>query len=149
MFSIKNYEIHENLFYYREEHFWLKVDRDRARIGMDPLVQESMGALVVVQFDETGKTLKRADSFGTVEAEKYVGPLRSPVSGILKKINGEVLENPRLPNLDPYGKGWLIEVELTDFEKEKASLLTGEEPLRKWFKAEIKIYEDEGWLAEF
>ncbi|MEE9168967.1 MAG: glycine cleavage system protein H [bacterium] len=148
MFTIQNYEIHEDLFYCPEDHFWLRVEHNRAQIGMDPLVQESMGAFVVVQLDEKGKIFKKGDSFGTVEAEKYVGPLRSPISGVLKNINIEVIENPRLPNREPYRKGWLIEVELTNFEKERASLLTGEGPLREWFEAEIKKYKDEGWLAE-
>ena len=148
MFTIQKYEIHEGLFYHPDDHVWLKVEEAKGLIGLDPLVQESMGAFVVVQLDEEGKILEKGDSFGTVEAEKYVGPLRSPISGIIKNINSEVMENPRLANIDPYGKGWLIELELTNFREERAGLLTGEGPIREWFEAEVKKYEDEGWLAE-
>lgn len=148
MFIVQNYNLDPNLFYDPKEHFWLKAEGERARIGMDPLVQDSMGAFVVVQLDNRGKLLSKGDSFGTVEAEKYVGPFRSPVSGIIVAINDQVVQNPRLTNTDPYGNGWLIEVELTNFEKEKDILLTGEEAVRNWFEQEIKKYQEEGWLAE-
>ncbi|MFQ5707751.1 MAG: glycine cleavage system protein H [bacterium] len=148
MFKIRGYEIYPHLFYDPEGHFWLKVENNRAKIGMDPVVQESMGAFVVVQIDELGKTLSKGKSFGTVEAEKYVGPLRAPVSGVVKKRNEQVTESPRLANTDPYGEGWLIELELTNFAEESSDLVTGERPLRDWFEKEIKKYEDSGWLAQ-
>ncbi len=148
MFTVHNYNIYPDLFYDPKEHFWLKAEGKRARIGMDPLVQDSMGAFVVVQLDPVGKLMSKGDSFGTVEAEKYVGPFRSPVSGIIVAVNEQVVQNPRLTNAEPYGNGWLIEMELTDFEKEKDGLLTGEEPVRKWFEHEIQRYQEKEWLAE-
>ena len=148
MFVIRNYRVDPDLYYDPKGHFWLKVEGTRARVGMDPLVQDSMGAFVVVQLDYKGKRLSNGDSFGTVEAEKYVGPLRSPVSGSIMSTNDRVVQNPRLANTDPYGEGWLIEIELNNFDEEKNRLLTGEEEVRKWFEEEIRRYEGEGWLAE-
>ncbi|MCI0443732.1 hypothetical protein L0244_24315, partial [bacterium] len=148
MFSVQNYQINPELFYESKDHFWIKVDGTRARIGMDPLVQESMGAFVVVQLDKQGKSLSKGESFGTVEAEKYVGPLRSPVSGKVMAINDAVVQNPRLANTDPYNEGWFIEIELANFEQERNGLVTGEEALRKWLETELKKYQEEGWLAE-
>jgi len=148
MFKIQTYEIHPELFYDPEGHFWLRVEGTRARLGMEPLVQESMGAFVVVQLDAPGKPLEKGDAFGTVEAEKYVGPLRTPVSGTLAVVNERLAENPRLPNLDPYGDGWMVEIEMNRFEEEKHDLLTGEAALRTWYEQEVKKYEEEGWLAE-
>lgn len=148
MITIKNYQLDPELFYEPQDHFWLKVKDNRARIGMDPLVQESMGAFVVIQIHEKGTTLNRGDSFGTVEAEKFVGPLRAPVSGTIMQINKKVVQNPRLVNSDPYGEGWLIELKLSNFEHEKDALVNGEAALRSWFAKEIEKYEDAGWLAE-
>lgn len=148
MTSIQNYQINPDLYYEPKDHFWIKVDGNRARIGMDPLVQESMGALVVVQLNKQRMSLSKGESFGTVEAEKYVGPLRSPVSGKVVAINDAVVQNPRLANTSPYSEGWFVEIELSNFEKEKKELLTGEEALRKWFEAELEKYQEEGWLAE-
>lgn len=148
MISIQNYQINPDLYYEPKDHFWIKVDGNRARIGMDPLVQESMGAFVVVQLDKQAKSLLKGESFGTVEAEKYVGPLRSPVSGKVVAINDAVVQNPRLANTAPYIEGWFIEIELANFHQEKNGLVTGAEALRKWFDAEVKKYQEEGWLAE-
>ena len=148
MLVIQKYKVDPDLYYDPKEHLWVKVDGMRARIGMDPLIQESMGAFVVVQIDQKGKSLSREESFGTVEAEKYVGPLRSPVSGVLVDINQRVVENPRLVNDDPYGDGWFVEVQLNNFEEEKKGLLTGEESVKTWFQLEISKYGEEGWLAE-
>ncbi|RMF70549.1 MAG: glycine cleavage system protein H [Calditrichaeota bacterium] len=149
MFTIKEYEIRPELYYDPEEHFWLALQGSRARVGMDPLVQDSMGAFVVVQLDEAGKTVAKGEAFGTVEAEKYVGPLRAPVSGTIVAVNEALVENPRLANTDPYGAGWFVEMEISDAAKQTRALLTGETALRPWFEQEVKKYEDEGWLAEF
>lgn len=148
MFTIQNYEIHPDLFYDPEEHFWLKIAGNRARVGYDPLVQESMGAFVVVQPEDVGTLLNKGESVGTIEAEKYVGPLCTSVSGKIVAVNEQVVENPRLANTDPYGKGWFIEIAMSDFVKERESLLTGKESLQDWFENEIKKYQDKGWLAE-
>ncbi len=148
MFKIREYEIYPDLYYDPREHLWLRVEGDRARIGIDPLEQETKGAFVVIQLESAGKPLKRGESFGSVEAEKHVGALNAPVSGVIEAVNPAVLENPRLANTDPYGEGWLIEVRLTNFEQEKPLLLTGESALRQWYEAEIRKYEDWGWLAK-
>ena len=148
MITVKNYQLDPELYYDPQHHLWIKVEGNRARIGIDPLEQETKGAFVVVQFESEGKVLARGESFGSLEAEKHVGTLVMPVSGSITTINPAVVENPRLANTDPYGNGWFIEVELTDFDKEKQHLITGELALRQWYEAEIKKYEDWGWLAE-
>jgi len=148
MFKVKNYEIHPELYYDQKEHLWIKVDGNRARIGIDPLEQETKGAFVVIQLDSTGSVVQKGESFGSLEAEKHVGTLRSPVSGKVATTNPAVLENPRLANTDPYHDGWFIELELSNFDEEKKSLLTGKDALKQWYETEIKKYEEWGWLAE-
>lgn len=148
MITVGKYEIDVERFHEPKEHFWLIVENGLARIGMDPLVREAMGALVVVQLEPVGMTLGKGDSFGTIEAEKYVGPLRSPISGVIRTINQQVIQNPLLASTDPYGQGWFIEMEPGNFEAEKGGLLIGEEVLRTWFEEEIRRHQEEGWLAE-
>ncbi len=148
MLKIREYEINPELSYDPEEHFWLDVKNGRARVGYDALVQESMGAFVVVQLRDDLSVVKRGEAFGTIEAEKYVGPLRSPVSGKIIALNEQVIANPRLANTEPFGNGWFVEIKLSDFARESASLVTGEAAVREWFERELEKYEDKGWLAE-
>jgi glycine cleavage system H protein len=144
----RNFNIRTDLWYDADEGFWLDVQGNTARVGVNPLVQETSGSLVAVSLNEVGTILSKGDSFGSLEAEKHVGHLKTPVSGKIVAINTMVLENPRLINSDPYGKGWLVVIELTRFAEEQRSLLTGEREVIAWFESEIAKYEDKGWIAE-
>ncbi len=141
-------DIRTDLRYDPKELYWIDVQGKIARIGMSPLVQESTGSFVAVQFAEAGKTLVPGASFGSTEAEKHVGQLKSPLSGVLLRCNPQVRENPRLINTDPYGAGWLAEIELTNTGAELPLLIQGEAAVRAFFESEIKKYQDKGWLAE-
>jgi glycine cleavage system H protein len=148
MKKIKNFDVRTDLWYAADEGFWLDIDGSVARIGMSPLAQETTGSFVAVRFEEVGARFAKGESFGSVEAEKHVGHLKMPASGVIVAVNEKVLENPRLLNTDPYGKGWLAEIELTDWDAEKSNLLSGENEVEAWFAAEIEKFEDKGWLAE-
>ena len=128
--------------------YWLDVRGNTARVGISPLVQESTGSFVAVQFSVPGAALTRGESFGSTEAEKHVGQLKAPVSGRLLRVNEAVTENPRLLNTDPYGEGWLAEFEMTNAGAELPLLVQGEAAVRTFFETEIKKYQDKGWLAE-
>ena len=147
MNKVDKYEIRENLHYDPVNHFWVNVLDDFARIGMSPLVQETSGSFVAVQFIPTGSSFRKNDSIGTVEAEKHVGPLKAPVSGKVRRVNEAVIVNPRLMNEQPYDGGWLMEIELAD-GSELAGLITGEKKTREWFEAELKRFKDKGWIAQ-
>ena len=148
MKNIRNFTIRTDLWYETGEGFWLDVQGETARIGMSPLVQESTGSFVAISLNKIGTSLTKGESFGSLEAEKHVGHLKAPVSGRIVAANPKVLENPRLINTDPYGKGWLVEIELSQFEEEQQGLLAGEEEVIAWFESEITKYEDKGWIAE-
>ncbi|HHM21869.1 MAG TPA: glycine cleavage system protein H [Bacteroidetes bacterium] len=147
MKKIKDFNIRTDLSYATEEGFWLSTNGDTARIGMNPLVQETTGAFVAIRIENTGTSFSKGESFGSIEAEKHVGPLKAPLSGKIIAINDKVLENPRLINTDPYGKGWLIEIKLSNIN-EVEGLLSGDEKVTTWFESEIARYEQKGWLAE-
>lgn len=140
--------INTDLLYDPENYFWVKPDGDKARIGMSPLVEHTSGSFVAIQFSKTGETIGKNDSFGSAEAEKHVGHMKMPVSGTITAINDKVISNPRLINTDPYGEGWLIEVNLSNFSAEFDSLIAGEENIRNWFAEELKKFDEKGWLAQ-
>lgn len=148
MKKILNFEVRTNLLYDPKEHFWLDIKGNIARIGMSSLVQETTGSFVAVQFEESGKRLTKSSSFGSIEAEKHVGHLKAPISGVILKTNAKVMENPRLINTDPYGEGWLVEIEMSHFEEEIKNLIQGEENIIAWFESELKKYDEKGWLAQ-
>lgn len=147
MQKINKYEINKNYFYDRESHFWVELNGDEARIGMSPLVQETSGSFVAIVFDAF-RSMKRGDSFGSIEAEKHVGPLISPVAGEIIEVNEKVQENPRLINTDPYGDGWLVKMKLTNQKADLAELVSGGENITEWFVSELKKFEDKGWIAQ-
>jgi glycine cleavage system H protein len=106
---------------YTKEHEWVKMDGDVAIIGITDFAQGELGELVYVEVDTIGETLQKDDIFGTVEAVKTTSDLFMPVSGEVLEFNSELSEdggdNPGLINEDPYGKGWIIKVKVTDISE--------------------------------
>ncbi|HZI36982.1 MAG TPA: glycine cleavage system protein H [Acidimicrobiia bacterium] len=129
-------------------HFWVSVIApDRARIGMDALGVETSGTIAQLAFLPLGDHLKRGEAFGSLEAAKFVGPLTSPLSGTVSAANDAVVADPSLVERDPYGAGWLIELDLAD-PGELARLVSGAQPIKVWFEAEVEDYRMKGVLAE-
>jgi glycine cleavage system H protein len=129
-------------------HFWVTMlDGDRARIGLDALGLETSGTLAQLAFLPVGEFLKRGEAFGSLEAAKFVGPLTSPLSGTLTAANDAVVADPALVERDPYGAGWLVEIDLAD-TAELRDLISGADVIRVWFAAEVEDYRMKGVLAE-
>ncbi len=147
MEKIDKYEINQNCYYDPDTHFWVELNGSQARIGMSSLVQETSGTFVAVSIEKLDHEVERGESFGSIEAEKHVGPLKSPVSGLITEINEKIIEKPRLINTDPYGDGWLIKLTLTDPNADVPRLIFGNDKVVKWFKVELKKFEDKGWIA--
>jgi glycine cleavage system H protein len=147
MTKIDKYDVDTGLFYDTKEHFWVKITGNSARVGMSPLIQETSGAFVAVQINSPDNELSKGEAFGSIEAEKHVGPLKMPLSGKVVKVNNEVMENPRLINYDPYGDGWIMEMELTNADAEVPELIFGDHNVVTWFETELKKFEDKGWIA--
>ncbi len=148
MKNIQNYEYRPDLFYHPVDHYWLERRGEVLRIGLDSLIQESMGNFVGIQLKKPGTSLKAGESMGSLEAEKHVAHLRAPVSGTIQQINPQLAQTPSLINTDAYENGWILEIEPTDFEGEKQHFLTGEQAVKPWFESEIKKYREKEWLAE-
>ena len=99
---------------YSKDHEWVKVEGKVATIGITHHAQDQLGDIVFVETPEVGKEFKNHDEFGVVESVKSVSSLYSPVSGKVIEANGELANSAQLVNEDPYGKAWMIKVEMAD-----------------------------------
>lgn len=103
---------------YTEDHEWIRVEGNVAVVGITDFAQDQLGELVYVEVESVDDDLAQGDEFGTVEAVKTTSELYMPVSGKVIEFNSELDEsdgdNPTLINEDPYGKGWIIKIEMSD-----------------------------------
>jgi glycine cleavage system H protein len=99
---------------YTKDHEWVKIDGDIATIGITDYAQGELGDIVYVEIETVGETLEAEEVFGTVEAVKTVSDLFMPVSGEILEFNDGLESDPELVNTDPYGKGWMIKVKVSD-----------------------------------
>lgn len=111
---------------YTEEHEWVRVEGNVARVGITDFAQKELGDVVFVELPGVGDSIKAAESLGVVESVKAVSDIYSPVSGQIVKVNEKLEDSPELINQDPYGEGWIAEIEVED-PKELEGLLTAEE----------------------
>ncbi len=102
---------------FSEDHLWVLEMGDGARIGISEYAQEQLGEILGVVLPEPGKFLEAGDTVGELESQKTVVELVSPVTGTVRAVNESVAEDPSLINVDPYGKGWLVELEIDDPEE--------------------------------
>lgn len=113
---------------YSEEHEWAEAKGSLIRIGITDFAQSQLGDIVFVEFPEVGDSLEANQPMGTIESVKTVSDLFSPVSGTVVKVNEALLDSPEKVNEDPYGEGWIIEVEVDgDAAEAVASLLSAEQ----------------------
>lgn len=98
---------------YTEDHEWVKVDGNKAYIGITDYAQSALGSLVYVELPEEGATFSKGDTFGVIESVKAASDSYMPVSGTVVEANTEVADNPESMNSNPY-ENWMIAVELSD-----------------------------------
>jgi glycine cleavage system H protein len=99
--------------HYTTEHEWVRRSaEDTIRVGITDFAQSALGDVVFVQLPDVGAELTAGDSFGEVESTKSVSDLYAPVSGKVSAVNGELEGTPQLLNSDPYGDGWLLELQV-------------------------------------
>jgi len=100
---------------YNAEHTWLRLEGDdRGRIGITHYAQEQLKEVVFVEPPETGSEVTYMEPFGVIESVKATNDLYSPVSGEVVEVNQALVDEPGLVNQDPYGKGWMIVVRMTN-----------------------------------
>lgn len=99
---------------YSSDHEWVSVDGTRARVGITDYAQDALGDVVYVQVPTVGASVAAGDSFGEVESTKSVSDVYAPVSGTVVAVNDALGASPEALNQDPYGAGWLCEIEMSD-----------------------------------
>ena len=111
----------ENLKY-TKDHEWIRVEGDTGIVGITEYAQGELGDVVFVELPQIGKQVKQGESFGTIEAVKAVSDLYAPIAGDVTEINSELEKAPELVNKDPYSKGWIMKLKISD-KKELNTLL--------------------------
>ncbi|OBH82294.1 glycine cleavage system protein GcvH [Mycobacterium scrofulaceum] len=116
--------------HYTAEHEWVRRSGDDVvRVGITDFAQSALGDVVFVQLPDVGAELTAGESFGEVESTKSVSDLYAPVSGTVSAVNADLEGSPQLVNSDPYGGGWLLDVQVSDvaaLESAISSLLDAE-----------------------
>jgi glycine cleavage system H protein len=99
---------------YTQEHEWVRVDGTTARIGITDYAQDALGDVVYVDLPTVGATVAAMAACCEVESTKSVSEIFSPVSGTIAEVNSDLSDTPQMINEDPYGKGWIFSVEMSD-----------------------------------
>ncbi len=99
---------------YTQDHEWIRVEGETAVVGITDFAQGELGDVVFVEIETEGEELGKGETFGTVEAVKTVSDLFMPVGGKITEVNEALADEPELVNKDPYEKGWMIKIQITD-----------------------------------
>ena len=111
---------------YTKDHEWIKVEGNVATIGITDFAQSELGDIVFVDVDSLDDELSSGEVFGSVEAVKTVSDLFLPLAGKVIEFNAELEDQPELLNADPYGKGWIIKLDIGD-HADVSGLLSAEQ----------------------
>lgn len=99
---------------YTKDHEWISLEGNTATIGITDFAQGELGDIVFIEVGTIGLPLNAGDTFGTVEAVKTVSDLFLPVAGTVTELNADLANQPELVNSDPYGKGWIVKMTVTN-----------------------------------
>jgi glycine cleavage system H protein len=147
MAQVDPFHLPDELYYDRKEHLWARLEEGKVRVGLDQFGGTMAGTVAYLKLLPAGRTVQKGRSFGSLEAGKYIGPLKAPVGGRLVEVNDAVLANPGLVNTDPYGAGWLVVIEPSSLASDLADLAHGPDVL-PWLEDEVKDYHARGLIKE-
>ncbi len=99
---------------YHKEHEWVRVNGTQATVGISHFAQDALGDIVFLDLPKTGAAVKAGQQIGEVESTKTTSVIYTPVSGTITKINTDLKDHPEFVNSDPYGKGWMVVIELSN-----------------------------------
>jgi glycine cleavage system H protein len=98
---------------YTKDHEWVKIDGDRAQVGITEYAQKQLGDVVYLELPEVGRSVTKGDVFGTIESVKAVSELYAPVSGEVVEVNADLSQKPESVNSNPHG-AWMIVLKVAD-----------------------------------
>ncbi len=132
MAKVEKYELPDDLYYDRKDHLWARVEDGVVRVGLDMFGQQAAGTVAYIKLLPVGRQARKGRAFGSLEAGKYIGPLKAPVNGKLIEQNQDVLDKPILVNEDSYGKGWFVIIEPSNLEEDVKDLAHGHDDITEW-----------------
>ena len=147
MAQVKEFFLPDDLYYDRKEHIWARLEHGGVRVGLDAFGACAAGTVAYIKLLPTGRQVQKGRPFGPMEAGKYVGPLKAPVSGTVVEVNRGVLDNPKLVNADHYERGWVVLLAPVDLDEDLADLAHGED-VQPWLEEEVRDYEETGKLKK-
>ena len=107
---------------YTKDHEWLRVEGNTGYIGVTDFAQGELGDVVFIEIETVGETLAKEEVFGTIEAVKTVSDMFMPVAGEILEVNPALEETPDVVNKDPYGKGWMVKIKISNPDEIKELL---------------------------
>jgi glycine cleavage system H protein len=129
MANVRGCNLPDDLFYLIEKHVWAKpIDGGVVRVGITAVAAKLSGgklAALTVKAKNIGQEVLQGKSLATIESSKFVGPVPTPITGVVLKANDKLATDPNLAMSDPYGEGWVAEMQPSNWEAEKAGLVTG------------------------
>ena len=111
-----------NDLHYTIEHEWVRLKNNRATIGITDFAQDQLGDVVFVELPAEGTELAKGNTFGVVESVKTVSDIYAPMTGKVVSVNKDLESRPEFVNSDPYGQGWMIEIEFSNSSSEQSLL---------------------------
>ena len=146
MAKYKDIELPDDLYYDRKEHIWVKVeDDDKVSVGMDKFAHKAAGNATHIKLKPKGRVIK-GRALGSIEAGKYIGPLKSPINGTIIEVNREVAGNPKIINEDPH-EAWFMTIEPDDWGTDSADLVHSE-GVQAWLEEQYREYEEKGLFGD-
>lgn len=129
MTTIRGCNLPDDLYYLIDKHVWVKpIDGGVVRIGMTSVAGKLAGSkmiAVTTKAKNIGQEIKQGKSTATVESSKFVGGVPAPITGVLLRFNDKLTSDPNLTVTDPYGEGWIIEMQPSAWDAESAALVSG------------------------
>ncbi|HII85555.1 TPA: glycine cleavage system protein GcvH [Candidatus Bathyarchaeota archaeon] len=136
MVKVDGNDVPEGL-YYSKDFAWVKIEGDKARMGITDYAQKSLREIVYAELPNVGGEVKQGEPYGTVESVKAVSDLVAGISGAIEEVNEEVKSKPETLNEDPFGKGWLLVVKPLNLQGELSNLMDFNAAV-EWHKSQAK-----------
>jgi glycine cleavage system H protein len=111
---------------YHQEHEWVRVNGTQSTMGISHFAQDALGDIVFIDMPKVGAVVKAGQQIGEVESTKTTSTIYTPVSGTIGKVNADLKDHPEVVNSDPYGKGWMVVIDLSS-GSEVEKLMTAEQ----------------------
>jgi len=151
--EIRGCLIRKDLYYAVDDHTWVQVNDDgTVTVGMTDVAQNMAGPILHVKTKSVGTVRPKGRPVATVESGKWVGPVKTPISGEIVEVNEQLAQDPKLVNRSPYRNGWIVRIRPTNLDAELVEMITGDQAVQayreKIEKEDIKACEHvEGFEA--